>query len=192
MKIALSSWNNRIAPVFDVSRTVLVLEIVDKHILAEEEFVLPDGNLSAKIMKLVQLDVDTLICGAISRPLAGMAIAHGIRVISFVAGEVKDIITACLNDDLPNPAFAMPGCCGRQMRFELERYSIKKNETELTNETERERSDIMPKSNGRGPQSKDPESGSGRRPCGTATCKRTPGIGKGRSGEQRKIKRKNE
>lgn len=123
-------------------------------------------------MKLAQLDVDTLICGAISRPLAGMAIAHGIRMVSFVAGEVKNIITACLNDDLPNPAFAMPGCCERQMRFELERYSIQKNETELTNETEREKSDIMPKSNGREPQSKDPESGSGHRPCGTAGCKR--------------------
>jgi predicted Fe-Mo cluster-binding NifX family protein len=178
MKIALTSWNGRISPVFDVSRTIRVLEIVNKHILTEEEYVLPVDDLSAKIAKLVQLEVDTLICGAISRSLAGMALAHGIRLISFVAGEVKDVISACLDDNLPNPALAMPGCYGRQKRFGHEWCPKQKNEPDM------KRSEIMPRGDGTGPRGQGPRTGAGRGSCGAGKCGRGQGIGKGRNGGQ--------
>ncbi|MDP2862869.1 MAG: hypothetical protein Q8N95_08765, partial [Desulfobacterales bacterium] len=57
--------------------------------------------------------VGTLVCGAISRPLHGMVIASGIRVISFVAGDLRKVINAWLDGNLESGKFAMPGCCRR-------------------------------------------------------------------------------
>ncbi len=66
-----------------------------------------------RLIRLAELDVGTLVCGAISRPLHEMVAAHGIEVIPFVAGDLSEVIQAWLGDKLEHDTFAMPGCCGR-------------------------------------------------------------------------------
>ncbi len=77
---------------------------------------LPDGLLFQKIARLSELAVDTLVCGAISRPAHDMITAHDIRVIPFVAGTLDEIIQAFLLNQLQQDRFAMPGCYGRWRR----------------------------------------------------------------------------
>jgi len=72
---------------------------------------------AAKVAKLAELGVDVLICGAVSRPLAGMIAARGIKLIPFVAGASEQVAAAFLEGTLPAPNFAMPGCCGRRRGF---------------------------------------------------------------------------
>ncbi len=186
MKIALASWNGRIAPVFDVSRKLLVLETRHRRIHSQEESMLPQDDLFARIALLEQLEIDTLICGAVSRPLAGMVMAHGIRLISFVAGDIDDVVEACLDDALPHPSFSMPGCRGRHRRMEHSMgyaggYAMGSEcRRPKRCEPQTERRDNMPGGDGKGPNGQGPGSGLGQGPCGSGKRGRGQGGGKGR------------
>jgi len=112
-KIAFAHWDNRIAPVFDTARQIHVVEADSGQIVSETKETLPEDPPVRKALRLVELGVGTLVCGAISRPMHGLVIAYGIQVVSFVAGDLREVIRAWLSNDLGRNAFAMPGCCGR-------------------------------------------------------------------------------
>ena len=113
MKAAFASWNNRIAPVFDVARVVSVLEAKAGRPVGEMHEVQLDDMPVNRALRLAELGVVTLICGAISRPLHGLVASQGIRVIPFVAGDLDKVVKAWLDGELVGDAFAMPGCCRR-------------------------------------------------------------------------------
>ena len=117
MKMAITSWNGRISPVFDVSRQIVVMEAKDGRVINRQERDLESSEPSAKVAKLTELGIDTLICGAVSRPLADMIVARGIKLVPFVAGETEQVAEAYLAGSLLNTAFAMPGCCVRRRGF---------------------------------------------------------------------------
>ncbi len=116
MKTAFAHWDNRIAPVFDTARQLRVVEIEDGRIVSEKKETLSEEAPVQRALRLVELGVDTLVCGAVSRPLQEIIASYGIRVISFVAGDLQDVTAALLAGTLEQDAFAMPGCCGRARR----------------------------------------------------------------------------
>lgn len=118
MKVAVAIWNDRISPVFDVSRTILILDIAKGAVAAESIARFDDDNPVRKLSTLTQNGIHTLICGAISRPIAEIFINSGIRLIPFVAGNRQEVIDAYLNNLLPCWQLCMPGC-----RFE-NRFSL--------------------------------------------------------------------
>lgn len=113
MKAAFAYRENRIAPVFDIARQILLLEVASGRVVGESREPLPENPPVQKALRLAELGVGTLVCGAISRPLRDMVSAYGIRVIPFVAGELQEVIQAWRSRTLRGDAFAMPGCCGR-------------------------------------------------------------------------------
>ena len=116
MKVAVSTWNGRISPVFDASRQMVVLEVDGGKIVGRHEEPL-DEDLGRKVEQLVGAGIQVLVCGAISQPLAWMLVTRGLRVLPFIAGGVDEVTRAYLAGELDRPRFAMPGCCGRRMRF---------------------------------------------------------------------------
>ncbi|PJC86720.1 hypothetical protein CSW98_06930 [Vibrio sp. HA2012] len=110
MKVALTIWNNRISPVFDVAGYVLLLEAEQKEILHQKVFDLPVDSAMNKLTFLSAQKVDLLICGAISRSLQYAIEESGIRVYPFCSGEISELIQAWQNDQLEQACFAMPGC----------------------------------------------------------------------------------
>jgi predicted Fe-Mo cluster-binding NifX family protein len=112
MKVALTVWNGRISPVFDVSRKILVLDIRNGVVTDRREEPIEGIDPAQKAGKLAEWQVRELICGAVSRPLAGLFAAYGIRTIPFIAGDAEEVIEAYLARKLPNRSMAMPGCCG--------------------------------------------------------------------------------
>jgi len=114
IKAAFAHWEHRIAPVFDTTRRIRVAEIESGRIVAEREEVLADDMPVRKALRLAELGVGTLVCGAISTSLRAIVASYGIRVIPFVAGDLGDVIRAWLRGGLEGDAFAMPGCCGRR------------------------------------------------------------------------------
>ena len=117
MKAALTVWDGRISPVFDVSREALLLTIEHGAVAARSSENLETPTPRLKLDRLTELGVETLICGAISEPLHHELTTRGVTVIGFVAGEIDEVVTTFLAGRLPTPALAMPGCCGRQNRF---------------------------------------------------------------------------
>ena len=122
MKIALPIWNGRISPVFDTARELLVVEAQDGKEIARSRQALDGSVLPQRAARLAELRVDVLLCGAISRPMAGMLAASGIKVVPFVAGDVEEVVAAYLAGRFPEQRFAMPGCCGRGFRFRGSRW----------------------------------------------------------------------
>jgi len=118
VKAAFASWNNRIAPVFDVTRQIRVVESQSGKPVGVAQEVQLDGLPLNRVLRLTELGVGTLVCGAISRPVHDLVVGQGIRVIPFVAGELDEVVQAWLSGGLNGDAFSMPGCCRRgQHRF---------------------------------------------------------------------------
>lgn len=113
MKTAFAYWENRIAPVFDTARDLLLVESEGERVTREERLLLADEPPLARTLRLVELGVETLVCGAISRALQEMLLAYGIRVRGFVAGDLHEVVRAWLEGKMNQEAFAMPGCLGR-------------------------------------------------------------------------------
>ena len=116
-KAAFAYWDTRIAPVFDNARQLYLVEAGTNGLTAETREVLANDLPAQKALRLAELAVDTLVCGAISRSLHEMVSAYGIRVIPFVTGEMDEIIEAWHMGKLHEDTFAMPGC--RQQRRSL-------------------------------------------------------------------------
>jgi predicted Fe-Mo cluster-binding NifX family protein len=110
MKAAFSTWNARIAPVFDTAHQVHIVEAESGRIVGEADEAMPGDRPAQHVMRLTELGVGTLVCGAISWPVHGMVTAAGIRVIPFVTGTVGETMLAWLGGTIGRGHFAMPGC----------------------------------------------------------------------------------
>lgn len=121
MRAAFSLWNQRIAPVFDVAPTFYLVDHqtgrIEMETLDSAQALLPLG----KVLRLVELKINTLVCGAISEPLHDMMIAYGIGVIPFVAGEVHHVIEMWLHGEFNSENHLMPGC-RRQGPYRFRRH----------------------------------------------------------------------
>jgi len=115
MKAAFSFAGNRIAPVFDVAPLIGVIEGVpdagNKEMVVED---LGEGFPMQKAYRLVELGIEILVCGAVSRPLHELVNSCGIEVIPFVTGDLDAIIGAWSAGTLDADRFIMPGCYGRR------------------------------------------------------------------------------
>ena len=104
MKAAFSAWDHRIAPLFDVSRMVCIIE-TEAGDVVHKRFAAFESDLPAKkILCLVRWETDTLVCGAISRSMHSILTAQGIRVIPFIAGDLSAVIGARLTGCIGNGA----------------------------------------------------------------------------------------
>ena len=117
MKAALAVWDGRISPVFDVSREALVLTLENGAVVARRSENIETPTAALKLDRLAELGIDALVCGAISEPLRYELTTRGVRVTSFVAGEIEEVLASFLAGRLPTPALSMPGCGGRHGRF---------------------------------------------------------------------------
>lgn len=118
MKAAFTEWHGRVAPVFDVAQTVLMVETERSGSTTERVVGLPAGFPSVKVAYLADQGVEVLVCGAISRAVRMMAAADNILVHPFVSGDIRDVVDAWMHDRLDEVRYSMPGCrrCRRQLR----------------------------------------------------------------------------
>jgi len=112
MKIAVPTWNGRVSPVFDAASRLFVAEVGETGEYSRFETNISEYFLPSKVMRLTGLGIDTLICGAISRPLADMVTTAGIRLVPWVSGMVEEVLQAFLSETLFDLRYAMPGSPG--------------------------------------------------------------------------------
>jgi predicted Fe-Mo cluster-binding NifX family protein len=116
-RIAIPVWQSRMSPVFDTAGKVLVLDIGNGRELHRVEQSLNGLSMQKRVDRLVELDVDVLVCGAISRQLADMVAASGIRVIPWVKGDVDEVLQWYFTGKPMDLNFLMPGCPQKRHRF---------------------------------------------------------------------------
>jgi predicted Fe-Mo cluster-binding NifX family protein len=114
MKVAVPILRGRVSPVFDVAERLLVVDIENGREAYRHEVPITETVASRRTACLTELGIDTLVCGAISRPLEEMIGASGIQVFPWRCGPVENVLHALLCRRLTEEAYAMPGCCGRR------------------------------------------------------------------------------
>ncbi len=121
MIIALSVYNNRIAPVFDVASQLRVIKVCDGKVVGEEQFNLPVEKPLERAIKIHQLGVKLLICGAVSEEAKSFLDMYKIKTVAFIAGNIEEIISSWILKKFSAVDYSMPGCrkrknCGQRMR----------------------------------------------------------------------------
>lgn len=110
MKIAIPIWNNNVSVVFDFASRLLLVDIKDGSEIKRSEIEIKFQSSMERSLKLKELQVDILICGAISQSLEYMVTANGIEVLPYVTGHIDNVINAYLSGQLAQSNFILPGC----------------------------------------------------------------------------------
>jgi len=108
-RAAFSLWNDRIAPVFDVARNLLIVDTAQGAETGRIERRFSGDSPQERAMRLASLQVDHLVCGAITRETADALQDRGIQVVSFVSGQLEQVIQAWLHGHLHERSLHMPG-----------------------------------------------------------------------------------
>ena len=111
MKLAIPIWEGKVSPVFDTASRLLVLQIDDRQEVSRFETYLDEQDITRRCLRLRGLEIEVLICGAVSRHLCMMLLSTaGIEVIPWVSGPVQEVLNAYLKGELFHSRFLMPGC----------------------------------------------------------------------------------
>jgi predicted Fe-Mo cluster-binding NifX family protein len=100
MKIAIPVFDTKISPRFDSTQEFILLEVEQSRVIEREHLNTKGWPLAAKVKQLVESGVDTLICGGIDRESMQHLSFNGLKVYSWVTGEVEDAITCFLDNGL--------------------------------------------------------------------------------------------
>jgi predicted Fe-Mo cluster-binding NifX family protein len=110
MKIAIAIWNDCVSNVFDFADCILLVEIDGEKEISRSQISFESKTFSKRIRQLKSLNIDLLVCGAISRALAELVIASGIEVLAYITGAIDDVLDAYQSGQLARSQYAMPGC----------------------------------------------------------------------------------
>ena len=100
MKIAIPVFHTKVSPRFDTTQGFILLEIEECNVMEREQLTTKGWTSSTKIKQLIELGVDTLICGGIDRESMQYLSFKGIKVYSWVTGEVDDAVSCFLKNGL--------------------------------------------------------------------------------------------
>jgi len=114
MRVAIPKWGEEVSPVLDAACTLLVVDSGAAGGNGRDEVALDGSCQAERATMILGLDVDVLICGAVSRGVEERLTDSGITVVSWIVGRVDDVLAAFENGDLPGDRFRMPGRSGRR------------------------------------------------------------------------------
>lgn len=171
MKVAFTAWEDRVSPVFDSARKLLIADIENEQIVGKQYEPFNPQPVSHLGDMLKALEIEVLICGAISQTPSIIIEASGVKLISFIGGKIDDILESYAKDIRIVPEFSMPGC-GRQYRHQRRRHneSLTKNKEVI----------YMPRGDGTGPQGQGQGKAGKKGKGGCKTGLDGQGSGKGR------------
>ncbi len=112
MKLAITVWNGRVAPLFDVAKHLVVFETegFGKPVSELTAIQLLSDEVGEKTDALEALGISAVICGGISREYEEALLDAGIDMDTFVAGDIAEVIAAWEAGTLRREGFSMPGC----------------------------------------------------------------------------------
>jgi len=113
--------------VLDVSRRLRVIEYQPGGKQSQTEALLPEEDEYQRVQQIEALGLDLLICGAVSRSLRESLEARGIKLFSFISGDIEEVLNAWEKGVLSGPELMMPGCgrnqgCKRTKRLCIRGY----------------------------------------------------------------------
>lgn len=106
MKIAIPMFHTKISPRFDQTQGFVLLETQNAGVVVRNNLETKGWSVIAKMKQLVDLEVEVLICGGIDRASLQYLSFNGIKIYSWVTGEVDDAVT-CFLDNRMKPGIIL-------------------------------------------------------------------------------------
>ncbi len=109
MRLAVPEHQGRIAPVFDCCRRLIIVlqRPLEDELLQNEDW--SSVSRLYRPARLVDLKVELLVCGGISCWMEEQIRRHGLRLIPWVAGNVREVLAALREGRICDPCYTMPG-----------------------------------------------------------------------------------
>ena len=109
MKLAMPVSAGRISTALDFARNLLLVDYEDGREVGRNQLGIEEELPLNRARRLEALGTGVLICGALSRTLAGHLAGAGIEIIPFVSGTVDEVLAAYFAGELDSARFLMPG-----------------------------------------------------------------------------------
>ena len=109
MKIAVTIWGNRVSPVFDAAKNLLMADIENQKVTNKQYLSFNPDSIDDFIRLLKKERIKTLICGAISNRPTKIIAENGIKLISFVSGDALELMEALGRRTDIGKIYVMPG-----------------------------------------------------------------------------------
>ena len=100
MRIAIPIWEDKVSPVFDTALRLLVVEVENLEEASRFIYYMDEQTLTRKCQSIRNLDVDILICGAVSHPFLQILRASGLDVIQEISGRAEEVLEAYLQGNV--------------------------------------------------------------------------------------------
>ena len=99
MRIAISTFNGKISPRFDVAPVLRLYEIKKRKITDEKEISCEGWNDMERVQRLKEMRVEILVCGGIPNYLFETLVNNHISVFPWVTGNVQDVLKKFLREE---------------------------------------------------------------------------------------------
>ena len=109
MIIAIPTFTTRVSPRFDCAQSILVVTVDNGEPFERRELEASEWAPHERINKLLELGVDTVICGGIDCWSVASLQSAGVTVHGWITGEVEDALAAMLQGTLDSNARAENG-----------------------------------------------------------------------------------
>ncbi len=115
-KVAIPIFQNRVSPVLDTCKHLLVITTNEASEIDRENVFLGDMSLNERCSIFEKLGVSVIVCGGISETFGKLLKRNRLRMINGIAGDVEKVLSAYLDSCLENPKFYMPGYKNQQKK----------------------------------------------------------------------------
>jgi predicted Fe-Mo cluster-binding NifX family protein len=92
MRVAIPRFGEEVAPCFEYSATIAIFTLRGGKVIEQKDFALQSQEALDRVRLLRDQGVDTLICGGMQECFEDLVRANGIQVISWVSGNVDELL----------------------------------------------------------------------------------------------------
>ena len=104
MRVAIPHHDGEVAPCFEYSANITIFSVRRSRVVGQMDFTLRSKEALDRVRLLRDQEVTTLICGGLQDAFEDLLLASGIRVISWVSGEVSEVLGLSLQHKLAEKA----------------------------------------------------------------------------------------
>lgn len=96
MRIAVPIFNEQVSPRFDSAKELILFDADNGKVLDKRRLISIELSCSEKIKKLIELQIDTLLCGGIDKKCEHSLESCGIKVNPWLHGDAETLLSEYL------------------------------------------------------------------------------------------------
>ncbi len=109
MRVAIPVWSGRISPVLDSAQHLVCIDFDSSGEQKREFHDWRRCSFCGRMLAVVDLGIDVMLCGSLSRPCLWMLKARGVEVRPFLCGDYEAVVDVWRDHPESMALFNMPG-----------------------------------------------------------------------------------